>query len=153
MKPALRDIVTERLRALGRNPFEAAKNAGLERTFINDILNGRKRSVRGDNLAFLADALEMKATELIEALGSSTYGPPKADGDKARAMPSGRDRADIVLVDASVIRSALVAALKGQGMSTEFAESTAELWIEDAKRRAETGNRFHSGPEPKSDGQ
>jgi len=150
---SLREIVAARLRDLGRNPFEAAKTAGLERTFLNDILIGRKRSVRGDNLAHLADALDWKTTELIERLGDYTYGRSSADAPPHGSMSNERDKSDIATVELSVIRSALAASLKSQGMSTEFAESTAELWIEDAKRRAETENHFRSDPGSKSDGQ
>ncbi len=43
----MQQIVTSRLAALKRNPFEAARIGGLQRNFINDILNG---SAGADNL-------------------------------------------------------------------------------------------------------
>lgn len=60
----LRDRVRERLDALGINPFEAARRAGFERSFVNDLLIGRKKSVRGDSLLKLADALHCDPTYL-----------------------------------------------------------------------------------------
>lgn len=55
---SLKSRVEGRLKALQLNPFEAARRAGLGRDFVNDIIGDRKRSVRGDNLAALATALE-----------------------------------------------------------------------------------------------
>jgi hypothetical protein len=52
----LQRAVIARLKELKRNPFEAARLGGLERSFVNDILIGRKRSVRGENLERLARA-------------------------------------------------------------------------------------------------
>lgn len=61
----LKEKVEARLNDLKRNPFEAARIAGLERGFINDILNGRKRSVRGENLVKLAIGLDCDPNYLI----------------------------------------------------------------------------------------
>jgi len=65
MTPSLKDIVTARLADLRRNPFEAARIAGLERGFINDILAGKKRSVRGENLEKLAIGLDCDPDYLL----------------------------------------------------------------------------------------
>lgn len=54
----LRQRVSERLRELKRNPFEAARIGGLERSFVNDIVIGKKKSVRDNNLWKLALALD-----------------------------------------------------------------------------------------------
>lgn len=58
MKDDMKSRVEARLAALDINPFHAAKSAGLERSFINDILIDRKKSVRGENLDRLAVALD-----------------------------------------------------------------------------------------------
>lgn len=55
----LKDIVTERLDQLGIGAVEAATQAGIERTFIRDIVEGRKKSVRSDKVADLARALSL----------------------------------------------------------------------------------------------
>jgi len=65
MEETLKDKVSARLKDLDRNPFEAARRAGLERGFVNDILNGRKRSVRGENLVKLAIGLDCDPNYLI----------------------------------------------------------------------------------------
>lgn len=57
MTPDFQSAVAERLSQLDINAFEAARRGGLERNFVKDIVDGRKRSVRGDNLAKLAKAL------------------------------------------------------------------------------------------------
>jgi phage repressor protein C with HTH and peptisase S24 domain len=61
----LKDRVEHRLRDLGINAFEAARRGELERGFVNDILNGKKQSVRGNNLARLARALEVPPEFLL----------------------------------------------------------------------------------------
>jgi hypothetical protein len=65
----LRMLVSRRLAELGINPFEAARRGGLERSFVNDILIGKKRSVRGDNIGKLAVALETDPVSLLDSLG------------------------------------------------------------------------------------
>lgn len=55
---SMAEIVRSRLDELGLNPFEAARRAGLEKGFVNDLLTGRKHSVRGQKLGYLAVALE-----------------------------------------------------------------------------------------------
>jgi hypothetical protein len=58
------EIVQERLDVLGINPFEAARRAGLEKGFVNDLLIGRKQTIRRASLAKLAVALECDAEYL-----------------------------------------------------------------------------------------
>ena len=65
MPSALADLVQARLNQLGRNPFEAARKGGLERSFVNDILIGRKKSVRGDNIGRLATALDWTVADMM----------------------------------------------------------------------------------------
>jgi SOS-response transcriptional repressor LexA len=65
MRKSLKDIVSDRLSGLDRNPFEAARVGGLERSFVNDILIGRKQSVRGANFIKLAKALDLTPQELL----------------------------------------------------------------------------------------
>lgn len=60
----LKEIVEQRLHDLGLGPVEAAVHAGLERTFIRDIVEGRKKSIRADKLAALASALQIDADAL-----------------------------------------------------------------------------------------
>jgi hypothetical protein len=49
--------VMARLRDLGLTPVSAAMKAGLERSFIHDLVEGRKKGVNGQNLNKLAVAL------------------------------------------------------------------------------------------------
>lgn len=61
----LKTVVERRLAQIGKNPFEAARDGGLERNFVNDIINGKKQSVRGDNLAKLATGLNATPAEIL----------------------------------------------------------------------------------------
>lgn len=64
MENELQKIVVRRLDELGLGPVEAATKAGLERTYIRDIVQGKKLSVRTDKLESLARALQLDAADL-----------------------------------------------------------------------------------------
>lgn len=66
----LRDIVTERLAELGLGPIEAAVRGNLERTYIRDIVEGRKGSVKSTNLAKLASALQLDPAALAQNMAA-----------------------------------------------------------------------------------
>lgn len=81
-----RDRVEERLRALGINQFEAAKRAGKQQHFVYDLLIGKKRSIKGDGLVRLAQALECSidyltgtSDEVGSPPGSYPAGPRSSD--------------------------------------------------------------------------
>lgn len=59
MDNPLQKIDRSRLEDLETNPFEAAKSAGLERSFLNDILIGKKLSFRTDKTEQVARALQL----------------------------------------------------------------------------------------------
>lgn len=63
----LRERVQERLNVLGINPFEAARRANLERGYVNDILQGKKKTVRGPYLVALAEVLACDIEYLLGA--------------------------------------------------------------------------------------
>ncbi len=67
MENFLRSRVQSRLDALGINPFEAARRAGGERTFINDLLIGKKDSIRRSALPRVAEALDCDPEYLLGA--------------------------------------------------------------------------------------
>lgn len=58
MPDRLRQRVQSRLSALGINPFEADRRAGLARGYVNDLLIGKKASMRPGPLGKLAQALD-----------------------------------------------------------------------------------------------
>lgn len=60
----LREIVTKRLDELQLGPVEAAVQAGIERSYIRDIVEGRKKSVRNDKIDDLARALKLDPAAL-----------------------------------------------------------------------------------------
>ena len=57
--------VKERLAAVGINPFEAARRAGFERSYINDLLIGKKQNISRKKLPALAGALECDEKYLV----------------------------------------------------------------------------------------
>lgn len=84
MSDELKNAVAARLEAIGAAPTPAAVEAGLEKNFITDILNGKKSSVRGDNLAKLAKALNWSTVELLQAI-------TEASAPRAGSAPQKRD--------------------------------------------------------------
>lgn len=70
MENPLQRIVANRLEELELNPFEAARRVGLERSFINDILIGKKGSVRSNKIDQLARALELHPQDLARDIAT-----------------------------------------------------------------------------------
>ncbi|SKB97258.1 Phage repressor protein C, contains Cro/C1-type HTH and peptisase s24 domains [Bosea thiooxidans] len=81
----LKEFTQERLRVTGRNPFEAAKIGGLERSFVNDILIGKKQSVRGAKITQLAEALDTSVEAVIVAM---VRHPSNSSGTARNELPS-----------------------------------------------------------------
>jgi hypothetical protein len=74
MAGMLKEIVAARLAELDRNPFEASRIGGLERSYVNDILIGKKKSIRADKAAGLARALDLPdASELVDVIAASLW--------------------------------------------------------------------------------
>lgn len=65
----LADFVRERLDKTGQNAFQAARRGGLERSFVNDILNAKKNSVGPKYIGQLAFALDCEPQAIYEAMG------------------------------------------------------------------------------------
>lgn len=68
MDAKLQNVVQRRLAELDLGPIAAATAAGMERTFIRDIVDGRKTTVRQSSLAKLAKALQWTPQQLSAAL-------------------------------------------------------------------------------------
>jgi hypothetical protein len=126
----LQRVVMERLKELNRNPFEAARVGGLDRSFVNDILIGRKRSVRGDNLERLARALDWDSGMLMDA--SRRNRPPKGFNLEGTAPGAG---VNFDMFDVHVLRIGFSASLVAAGVSAETARQLTEGWLEFARRR------------------
>lgn len=80
----LKTLVEAKLALSQRNPFEAARLAGLERSFVNDILIEKKRSVSGGNIQKLATAIDATPGEIIAAMGK---GPQPAEPKSSSYIP------------------------------------------------------------------
>jgi transcriptional regulator with XRE-family HTH domain len=120
---ALARSVQARLNQLGRNPFEAARKGGLERSFINDILIGRKKSVRGDNIGRLAAALDWTVADLMMRI----EGNPSTELRRRRVAEGKtlRELAEAASVDIDKLERA----------EYEFAEDGSAWLGEDEYRR------------------
>jgi len=67
----LKKIIQDRLEELNLGPVEAAVKGGLERGYIRDFIEGRKKTFRQDKIPSLAKALELDETFLI--LGENAF--------------------------------------------------------------------------------
>lgn len=83
------DRVRERLDALDLNPAETARRAGLGRTFIHDLLAGKKKSIRGTGLSVLASTLECDAEYLLGE--QATPRRPFRDASERRTVHENSD--------------------------------------------------------------
>ncbi len=80
--PELKELVAERMEQLGNpSPFTLAREYGLERGFINDILIGKKKRVL--DLTKLAAALQLDAG----AMSQGRLVPAADDPDQAGWVP------------------------------------------------------------------
>jgi len=84
---ALRDRVKRRIDELRRSPITLAKSVGLERGFINDILIGRKKTVRDEKLELVAKALECDPAYLMGFQDVVRIGNPTQLGMHAHVIP------------------------------------------------------------------
>lgn len=76
MENYMRARVRERLSALGISAFEAARRVGAERAFLNDLLVGKKETIRPSAIRKVAEVLECDPDYLIGAQAT----PRKAPG-------------------------------------------------------------------------
>lgn len=81
----LKQLVARKLEESGVNPFEAARQGGLERSFVNDILIEKKRSVTGANIVKLGRAIGATEAEILEAMGRSSP-PPRHSAEPNAVM-------------------------------------------------------------------
>lgn len=80
MSDLLRERIRERIAALGTNPFEVAKKAGFERSFVNDLLIGKKQTIREKRLPALSEVLECDPEYLAGSQATPRRGNSAAAG-------------------------------------------------------------------------
>jgi len=100
-----KDIIQRRLDELRRNPFEAAKDVGLERSFINDILIEKKKSVTARFFGKLAEALDWSEDDVRNAF----QGIPPAPHPSPSSATTDVDGK----ISETLSREALLAAIEG----------------------------------------
>ncbi|MEW5421920.1 helix-turn-helix domain-containing protein [Amorphus sp. 3PC139-8] len=86
MENIQRQRVRERLDATGLNAFEAARRAGLHRSFLHDLLIGKKRSIREKYLPQLAPVLGCDPEYLVGR--QSEVSRNAAGGAQPAAIPT-----------------------------------------------------------------
>jgi len=67
------DRIEKRLIVLGLKRAEASKKAGLNATYIRDLVEGRVRNPRSEHLARLAEVLETTLEWLAEGRGPEDH--------------------------------------------------------------------------------
>jgi len=65
-KETLSQRVAARLSAINRGAVEAAKEVGLERNFIRDLVENKKRSISQAKAPLVAEALQWTVAELLD---------------------------------------------------------------------------------------
>ncbi|WP_439542590.1 helix-turn-helix domain-containing protein [Hyphomicrobium sp.] len=89
----LRDRVNQRVGLLGKSPITLAKEVGLERGYINDILIGRKKTIREGKLDQVAKALDCDPEYLLGhqefARASDARANRKIAAPRATVQPNG----------------------------------------------------------------
>ena len=90
METTFRGRVEQRLKAVGIDSYEAAKRAGFERTYIEDIIRGKKMSVRSSALGVLAAVLQTSETWLLQGIGPEdvSKAPQLAEATPNRPPPA-----------------------------------------------------------------
>lgn len=83
MENTLQQVVAQRLKELDLGPVAAAVAAGMERTFIRDIVDGRKTTIRQSSLNKLAAALRWSPAQLSAAIAGQ---PLKDFGELAPVL-------------------------------------------------------------------
>lgn len=88
----LKEIVVLRLKQLKVGAVEAATGANIERTFIRDIVEGKKQSVRADKMEPLARALFLDPAalargELVASDDAPDFTEPKVVPLRGRSSP------------------------------------------------------------------
>ena len=64
--------VEERLLALNKRPITAATEAGLERSYLRDLIVGKKQTIRADMIEKVAEAIGATPQELIALQSGGT---------------------------------------------------------------------------------
>jgi phosphopantothenoylcysteine decarboxylase / phosphopantothenate---cysteine ligase len=83
------EFVKERLAALDKRPITAALDAGLERSYLRDLIVGKKQTIRGDMIEKVAQAIGTTPDILIELqTEEKSGGAAEAAGMKAPAPVS-----------------------------------------------------------------
>lgn len=85
----LRTRIRTRLDALGLNPFEAARRIPAERTFLNDLLIGKKSTIRQSAIPKVAAALECDPEYLLGAQDTPRRNRAQAPEKSPENAPSG----------------------------------------------------------------
>ena len=67
----------------GYDPVSLAKRCGLDKSTIRNILNGRTKSLRGDTIKLIADALDVSFEELYRTIYGNDPNPLWAEIYKA----------------------------------------------------------------------
>lgn len=94
----LKDRIEQRLSALGLRRAEASRKAGLNPTYVRDLLEDRVQNPRAEHFSRLAEVLQTTPEWLLEGRGPETRGADEISTEKVlqiwdRIAPEDRDHA------------------------------------------------------------
>jgi hypothetical protein len=136
----LQALIERRLKDLSINATEAARRVGAQRTFVADVLAGRKRTIRGDHQRLIANAIEVDVAEVVSAMEA---------GADARADVAKTDRKRFAATDTERLEWLLRGCFEELRFSEENSRSLAEALIKESRSpkadsTSENGrNRLH----------
>ena len=127
---SLRDLVTARARETGRTVSDVLNEAGLGKSWLKDVSQGRSRAPRSDSILKLAKALDLPPFTLFNALGIA-YGEVEGGGvEDHGSTNSDEDASQLVLAmlaETVTVREVAIEAAAG-GSRVVSSEEPAALW-------------------------
>ena len=119
----LQILIRTRLKELGINPTEAARRVGAQRTFVADVLAGRKRTIRADRQSLMAAALELDVADIASAM----------DTNPTSAVVAGRAAKRFDSADADGLEWLMRGCFEELGLSVQNSQRLAQALIKEAR--------------------
>lgn len=123
----LRELVTSRARERGRKVADILNEAGLGKSWLKDVSQGRSRAPRSDSILRLARALDLPPLTLFNALGIDFQGDGLEDHGSTTSEDDTSKLVLNMLAETVTVREVAIEAAAGGGRDVTSEEPTA-LW-------------------------